>query len=89
MNKDNFVNIGKFLKDKRTKAGLKQVEVAEALKCKSQFVCNWERGASTPPWRLTKNLIKLYKINENEFLNFMMKEYEQMIKSELGLKKKK
>lgn len=83
------MNIGNYLKEKRIKAGLKQVEVADSLKCKSQFVCNWERGASTPPWRLMKPLVKLYKISENEFTHFMLKEYELMIKTELGIKKKR
>lgn len=89
MIKENFVNIGKYLKDKRVKSGLKQVEVAHSLKCKSQFVCNWERGASIPPWRLMKSLVKLYRISENEFVPFMLKEYELMVKTELGIKKRK
>lgn len=89
MIKENFISIGKYLKDKRIKANLKQVEVADALKCKSQFICNWERGASTPPWRLMKNLIKIYGISDAEFLNFMMKEQELLIRTKLGMKKKK
>ncbi len=89
MIKENFVNIGRFLKEKRVKSGLKQVEVAQSLKCKSQFVCNWERGASMPPWRLMKTLIKLYGISENEFVNFMLKEHELLIRTKLGIKRKK
>ena len=42
--------IGKFLKEKRTKAGLTQQEVALGLSYDTaQFVSNWERGISLPP----------------------------------------
>lgn len=89
MVKKNFVNTGRFLKERRIKAGLKQVDVAHKLKCKSQFICNWERGASTPPWRLLKTLIKIYGISENEILHFLLKEYEGLVRSKLGFKTKK
>lgn len=89
MVKKSFVNTGVYLKEKRIKAGLKQVDVANKLKCKSQFICNWERGASTPPWRLLKTLIKIYDISENEIVNFLLKEYELLVRTKLGLKNKK
>ncbi len=89
MVKKNFVNTGRYLKERRMKAGLKQVDVANKLKCKSQFICNWERGASTPPWRLLKTLIKLYGISEKEIVDFLMKEYEALLRNKLGFKPKK
>lgn len=82
-------NLGDFLRQKRVKAGLSQIEVGRVLKCKSQFVSNWERGDSAPPWRLLKILVRLYRIDENEIMDFLMTEQTKFIRSQLGFARKK
>jgi transcriptional regulator with XRE-family HTH domain len=86
--KQHFSALGDFLKDKREKKGLSQIDVAKACQCKSQFVSNWERGKCSPPWDILKKLVKICEIPERQIYNFLMKEYEQLIITNLGIKKR-
>lgn len=87
--KQHFSKLGEFLKAKREEKNLTQIDVADACQCKSQFVSNWERGMCSPPWDILKKLLKLYNISERQIFNFLMKEYEQMIITNLGIKRRK
>jgi len=87
--KQHFGNLGDFLKDKREQKNLTQTDVAKACSCKSQFVSNWERGMCSPPWDILKKLLKLYDIPEKQIFNFLMKEHEKLIITNLGIKTKK
>lgn len=86
--KQHFGQLGDYLKSKREKRHMTQIEVAKACQCKSQFVSNWERGQCAPPWDILKKLIRLYNIPEKEIFNFLMKEYERLIITNLGIKKR-
>lgn len=49
------------LKNLREKAGLSQGDVAGILGYSTpQFVSNWERGVSLPPFKAVKPLAKMY-----------------------------
>ncbi len=73
--------IGKFLKDKRAKAGLTQQEVALGLSYDTaQFVSNWERGISLPPLAALPKLASLYKAPAKEFIEVMCEYQEQVLK---------
>jgi transcriptional regulator with XRE-family HTH domain len=92
MNTSNAVKkhnkkIGIYLKDARESANLTQKDVADICACKSQFVSNWERGTCLPPMPVMKRLVKICKINETQFVNFLLKEHEILVKSQLGIKK--
>lgn len=87
--KQHFSKLGEYLKDKRERQSFTQIDVALACQCKSQFVSNWERGKCSPPWDILKKLMKLYDIPERQLFNFLMKEYENLIISNLGIRGKK
>lgn len=89
MKKKMFENIGVFLRDRREARGLSQTEVAEVLNVKPQFVSNWERGMSAPPLRLLRVVMKMYGIPDQELIDFMMKEQEDFLRNQLGLRKKR
>lgn len=81
-----FRNLGVYLRDKREKKGMTQTDVAASLKVRPQFVSNWERGLSSPPWRLMRNLVRLYNIPKNEIIKVLVREHEIYIKQNLGLR---
>lgn len=87
--KEQFVSIGRYLKDKRMDKGLSQIEVAKVLSCKSQFISNWERGLCTPPWEYLKTIVRLYQVPERDIMDFLLTEQEKMIRKNLGFKVKK
>lgn len=87
--KKMFENIGSFLREKREERGLSQTEVAEALGVKPQFVSNWERGMSSPPLRLLRLVMKIYGIPDQQLVDFMLKQQEDFLRQQLGLKKKR
>lgn len=87
--KKMFENIGSFLREKREERGLSQTEVAEALGMKPQFVSNWERGMSSPPLRLLRLVMKIYGIPDQQLVDFVLKQQEDFLRQQLGLKKKR
>lgn len=87
--KKMFENIGQFLREKREARGLSQTEVADALSVKPQFISNWERGMSSPPLRLLRIVMKMYGIPDQELVDFMLKEQEDFLRNQLGMRKKR
>jgi len=71
MDAKSFAELGQYLRQKRLKQGLSQVEVAKQLGYSSQFIANWERGVSSPPMQALKKIIDIYGINQREFLEIM------------------
>ena len=69
MDKQAFKELGHYLREKRIKKDLTQVDVAEKLGYRSQFIANWERGASSPPIEALKKLIGIYGISQKEIMN--------------------
>lgn len=84
------IELGNYLKDKRVDAGLNQNEVAKSLGYKTaQFVSNWERGLCSPPTDKFYEIIKLYKIDKNEFVSFLLDLEESGLRLLMGQKVKK
>jgi transcriptional regulator with XRE-family HTH domain len=82
--------LGNYLKNKRIEAGLNQNEVAKALGYKTaQFVSNWERGLCSPPAEKFYEIIKLYKLNKNEFVEFLLDLEESGLRSLVKQKSKR
>lgn len=73
--------VGKFLKDKRSKAGLTQQQVADALSYDTaQFISNWERGVSLPPTNALPKLAGMFKVPAREFIDIMMSYQEELLR---------
>jgi transcriptional regulator with XRE-family HTH domain len=68
MDQQSFYELGQYLRAKRLKQGISQVEVAKKLGYSSQFIANWERGVSSPPVHALKKIIDIYGINQKDFL---------------------
>lgn len=65
--------LGNFLKDKRSAAGLSQADVAKKLGYStSQFISNWERGLSTPPVSVLKILADMYEVSPDSMLKAVL-----------------
>lgn len=64
-----------FFKEKREKAGLSQLEVAEALGYSSaQFVSNWERDLCQPPLEKLGKLSQLLNLSRSEVIEYFVDE---------------
>lgn len=85
--KTKFADLGQFLREKREANEFTQADVADKLGCKSQFISNWERGAASPPWKMLKAVIRMYKISDKEIVRLLVSDYERSVKKQLGLKK--
>jgi transcriptional regulator with XRE-family HTH domain len=65
--------LGKFLRDKRESVGLTQAEVAKYFKhSSSQFISNIERGLCAVPLHIMVEVLRMYKVSNKEFLNFII-----------------
>ncbi|MGZ3768421.1 MAG: helix-turn-helix domain-containing protein [Bdellovibrio sp.] len=77
----------KLLQTYREKSGLSQVEVAEKLGyTTSQFVSNWERGLSAPPFNALRKLAVLYKIDADELFDISLENKIEQVKADLRRK---
>lgn len=86
--KQPYAAFGKFLRDKRVEMGLKQTDVSQALSYTPQFICNWEKGKSMPPFDKLYLLSKLYKINPEILISRILEIQEESLRSHFKLKKK-
>jgi transcriptional regulator with XRE-family HTH domain len=68
----DFVEFGKYLRQKREDVNLSQGEVARKLDYSTaQFVSNWERGLAAPPADKMKRLVTLLEIPEDEIIDML------------------
>ena len=76
------MTLAQYLKNKRQAQKLTQREVGNALGFGSahQFVSNWERGACLPPLKKMKKLISLYKIDREEMIEMILRDYEKQLR---------
>ncbi len=73
--------VGKFLRERRIKAGLTQWDVAHHLQYSTaQFISNWERGVSLPPLDSLPRLATLFRVPGREVIEVMHTFQEQMLK---------
>lgn len=84
------MNLAIFLKNARIKAGLTQNEVSKALGYSSaQFVSNWERGLSQPPYDCLYDLVTILKCDAKELMVALLDEQERLISDHLHLRKRR
>jgi len=87
--KEMHAEIGKYLYEKRIKAGLSQKDVSDKLGYSSpQFISNYERGLCSPPLKKLKKIAELYKIKPKTIADLMIKYSIEAIYSEMDIKKK-
>ena len=82
--KRNHESIGRYIRQCREKSGRTQAEIAKALGYSTaQFVSNWERGLSVPPFAALPRLNSLIRLNVKNFINLYVAETGRMIRSEM------
>jgi len=82
-----FKNLGIYLKEKRTLAGLTQQQLASALgNIHSQFVSNWERGLCSPPGHCLQELISILNINRDHLVEVMLMDSQNAIRLKIDKK---
>lgn len=70
--------LGEFLRKSRMRAGKSQKEVSEYFGFSTaQFISNWERGQSKPPFYLVPKIASLYDIEQKEIYKIMF-EFDKM-----------
>lgn len=73
-----FVELGQYLRLKRKSAALSQNQVAKELGYSTpQFISNFERGLCAPPLDKLRILIGLYRLDQEEVLQLMIRSQEK------------
>lgn len=82
--KTELNKLAKFLKEKRTLAGLSQKDVATSLGYStSQFISNWERGISQPPIHTLRKLAKMYAVSPDQMFQVLLSATIDQVQIEL------
>lgn len=72
--------LGRFFCQKRQDARLTQRDVANKLGYTSpQFISNWERGLSQPPYDVLPEIANLYAIPPQDIIDIMAKYQEKVL----------
>lgn len=88
MENTQFKKFGQYLKDKRMQVNLTQTDVSKFLSYTPQFICNWEKGKSMPPFDKLHELSKLYKIDAEELIEKILCVQEHLLREHLKTKAK-
>lgn len=75
-----FSNQARVIRELRLASGLNQRELADKLKYTSQFIANWERGASGIPDIEIKNLCKVLKADADVVIEAKVDDYRNELK---------
>jgi len=76
----NQIKIGKFIAERRKKANLTQMQLAEKLNLTDRAISKWENGKGMPDSSIMLDLCKELKISVNELLSgemIDMKDYDK------------
>ncbi len=67
------VELGRFLKESRIRAGYSQLEVAHRVGYNTaQVVSDWERDVQSPPGRALRKLTTIYNISIDDIYTIML-----------------
>jgi len=78
-------NIGKLIKEIRTKNNLSQKEFAEKFGVTYQAVSKWERGINLPDLSILKDICNEYNYSLDEFLNNKNNKSNNKLKITIGI----
>ena len=85
--KTDVNKLAKFLKEKRTLAGLSQKDVATKLGYStSQFISNWERGISQPPINTLRTLAQMYAVAADQMFQVLVSATIDQVQEDLKQK---
>lgn len=71
---------GKFIRKKRLKKGLTQKELGDYLKYSSQYIYNWECGASSVPLNAIPKVAEILDISIEEVIKKLLQLYKKRLK---------
>lgn len=81
----HYMALGEYLQEMRVKANLTQRAVSEVLGYSSaQFISNFERGISSPPFTKLKTLISLYKMPKEKVMDLVLQGEREVMAEALG-----
>lgn len=69
--------LGECVKKYREQKDMTQVELAKELDVTVQFVCNFEKGISSPSNSILKKICKTLSIPKSVFVNSVISEVEE------------
>ncbi len=73
--------VGIFLKEARERAGRTQNEVASFLNYSTpQFISNWERGVSLPPFEVLPRLVQILSVKPKVMMEVLYQYQEELLK---------
>ena len=78
--KNKYRGFGSYLRSKRQQAGLTQFEVSSHFGINAQAISNIERGCAPVPLSRIQEIIDLYKVDQNEFVERFVKEQEVIVR---------
>jgi transcriptional regulator with XRE-family HTH domain len=80
------ISLGKYLAEKRMKAGVTQIELQKKLGYTSpQYISNWERGICAPPIHQLYDICKITKADRQELFDFLMTDLRNFLEKDLRL----
>lgn len=79
-----FKTIGRFLRENREKKDLTASEVARQLKYSPQFVANWERGMSLPPFKVLRKYCKIIDVSVDSLRELIIANYIKHLDRAIG-----
>lgn len=78
-----------FWKEMRIKSGLSQGQVAQKLGYSSpQLISNWERNLCNPPRKDIAQLIEIYNVNIEDYIEILMDQQRSEIVAFFSIDKK-
>lgn len=78
------MHIKELIKTKRKKEKMSQIDLANKLGYDSgQFISNWERGESMPPFNKVRKLCKLLDIELGSYKSRLLDEYKKRMEEEI------
>ena len=85
--KPKLTELSKLIRERRIELGMTQGQLAKKLGYTSQFIANWERGASRPPDKCLRDLrIILFWKDNSSIFEACMKDEENRLRSFLAEK---
>lgn len=84
----NDTFLARFLRKQRIDKGLTQVEIAKRLGYSSQFVANWERGVSRPPYKVLRKYMLALGASKSQIVLVHLQDLEKELKEVLNGKTK-
>lgn len=84
-----FQNLGNYLKERRIRVGLTQLELSQELKVHTQFVSNWERGTCAPPSHCFQRALEVLEVDKDKVVKLMVLDSKLIIEAKIFKNEKK